>query len=144
MLPKPIKRPYDSLRQNQMWYLRKGLVEDCVRRGGCCSCSCGCCEKRAAKSRSERRKGVGHCAVECGCCSSDRGFEFTAKEKQDMENELETMLNASNPSYLLTMTEAYLSEPIFSKLLGIISKGRKKIEERGRGEEQWKRIEDHS
>lgn len=81
MLPiRPIKQSYDTLRENTTWYLRKELVEDCVKRGGCCIRSCGCCQIR--HEITERNKGIGHCTPTCGCCSNERGFEYTAEERE--------------------------------------------------------------
>lgn len=125
LLPaKPLKRAYDSLRHNSAWYLREELVEDCVG----CSRNCGCCERR--QFTSKRRKGIGHCTEECGCCLNDRGFEFTAEEKKEIEGQLKWRLRYYNPAYLLKLTEAYFSEPKFSKLREMVFSARRKIRER--------------
>lgn len=102
MLPqRPLRKIYDEIRQNPAWYLRKELIQACMRRGGCCGRSCGCCEKRClAKGR-----GIGHCTTECWCCEATRGHPVTEEE------DLEDGLNSENPSHLLTMTEAYFSKP---------------------------------
>lgn len=47
MLPLgPLQKSYDFLRKDPTWYLRKELVQGCVRREGCCRRGCGCCKKK--------------------------------------------------------------------------------------------------
>lgn len=115
MIPEPVKWGYDLLREDPTWYLRKELIKDCAARNGCCSRSCGCCEKR--QFTTERRKGIGHCTPECECCSTDRGFEFTTEEKREIERKLRTMLISKNAAFLLRMAHAYFSEPGLFELL---------------------------
>ncbi|CAG7975487.1 unnamed protein product [Penicillium nalgiovense] len=75
----PLIRAFDLWRSHPLWYMHRVLVEDCERRGGCCSRSCGCCVSR--KISKTRQLGAGHCMVACGCCHRARGFELTRKEK---------------------------------------------------------------
>lgn len=104
-----VKRSYDILRQNPTWYLREELVEDCARRGGCCGRNCGCCKTHQSATR--RAKGIGHCTPSCGCCSNERGFEYTAYERQKMATDLRKALNDNNPAYLVKMAEGYFLKP---------------------------------
>ena len=75
----PLIRGFDLWRSHPLWYMHRVLVEDCVRRGGCCRRSCGCCVNR--KIHNTRELGAGHCMMACGCCHQARGFELTKKEK---------------------------------------------------------------
>lgn len=43
MFPTFVKRDYDILRTDDVWYMREEMVRDCSDRGGCCSRGCGCC-----------------------------------------------------------------------------------------------------
>jgi hypothetical protein len=106
--PGPLKREYDAMRQDPTWYLRKELIEDCIGRGGCCARGCACCMNRAF---AYYKRGVGHCTVGCGCCASERGFEYTAGEKQRTVEQLDKMLRSHNPSYVVKMAEAYFAKP---------------------------------
>ncbi|OQE19758.1 hypothetical protein PENFLA_c018G09946 [Penicillium flavigenum] len=106
--PGPLKRDYDAMRQDPTWYLRKELIEDCASRGGCCARGCDCCKYRAF---AYYRRGVGHCTAGCGCCASERGFEYTAGEKEQTVEQLDTMLRSRNPSYVVKMAEAYFVKP---------------------------------
>ena len=105
---------YISVKSNPAWYLREELVEDCVSRGGCCSRDCGCCERRRLSAKNGT--GIGHCTVEYMCCIHDRGSEFTAKEKKDVNYRLATMLRLNNPRFLLRIANAYFSKPLFWKI----------------------------
>ncbi|CAG8340514.1 unnamed protein product [Penicillium salamii] len=96
---------YDELRQDTTWYLRKELVEDCKKRGGCCSRSCGCCENR--HERAVRVKGLGHCTTGCACCVSERGFDYTAQERQRFSDDLENRLYDDNPTFVIQMVDAF-------------------------------------
>lgn len=97
--PGTLQKSYNALRQNPTWYLRQELVQDCARRGGCCSRSCGCCQKR--HEIATRSKGLGHCTPSCGCCSSERGFEYSAEERRSFVEDLESQLYDDNPFYLV-------------------------------------------
>lgn len=68
----PLYRAMDSQRRDANWYLRDTwLREKCVREGGCCGRSCGCCEKpRCTRSN---REALGHCTPMCECCDGHRG-----------------------------------------------------------------------
>ncbi|CRL25255.1 unnamed protein product [Penicillium camemberti] len=113
--PGSLKRNYDAMREDLAWYLRQELVQDCISRGGCCARGCDCCRNRAT-ARYER--GVGHCTGGFGCCSSERGFEYTAEEKQQTADQLNSMLLAPNPSYIIKMAEAYFVKPPEKKVEG--------------------------
>jgi hypothetical protein len=105
---RPLKKIYDEIRQNPTWYLRKELVNDCAERGGCCTRSCGCCEKRCLSGKG---KGIGHCTITCWCCEVNRGHERIDAEWDMVVGHLEDRFRSENPSYLLTLTEAYFSKP---------------------------------
>lgn len=117
MLPtRPFLKMYTKLRENPKWYLRKELIDDCIRGDGCCARGCGCCQTRHTRNKS--RRGIGHCTVEFGCCASNRGFEFTETEKTRFAEKTSDMLyDKTNPSYLILMLEAFfLAEATFEKL----------------------------
>ena len=40
------------------------------------------------------------------------GFEYTAKEKQQTADQLNSMLSAPNPSYIIKMAEAYFVKKV--------------------------------
>ncbi|KAJ5385485.1 hypothetical protein N7517_003396 [Penicillium concentricum] len=105
----PIKQSYESLRQNTTWYLRKELVEDCVKRGGCCGRTCGCCQIH--HEGAERTKGVGHCTPACGCCSIERGFEYTKEERQGFVDDFKKKMYDDNPACVIQMAEAFFLPP---------------------------------
>lgn len=109
-----LRKGYISVKSNPAWYLREELVEDCVSRGGCCSRDCGCCERRRLSAKNGT--GIGHCTVECMCCIHDRGSEFTAEEKKDVNDRFATMLRLDNPGFLLRIANAYFSKPLFWKI----------------------------
>jgi hypothetical protein len=111
----PIKRSYDTLRQNPTWYLREELVEDCVKRRGCCSRNCGCCQIR--HETTERSRGLGHCTPTCGCCSSERGIEHTAEERQGFVDDFKKRMYADNPACVIQMAEAFFLPPLENKTL---------------------------
>lgn len=136
MLPiGPIKQSYDTLRENTTWYLRKELVDDCVKRGGCCSRSCGCCQIR--HEVTGRNKGIGHCAPTCECCSSERGFEYTAEEREGFVDDFKKKLYDNNPACVIQMAEAFF-------LLPLVEIPQERTQERtqcqGGKRQWWKRI----
>lgn len=105
----PIKKSYDTLRQETTWYLRKELVEDCIKNAGCCSRSCGCCQTR--HERTVRSRGIGHCTPSCECCSIERGFEYTAEDRQGFADDLQNRLYDDNPACLIQMAEDFFLLP---------------------------------
>ncbi|CAG8372372.1 unnamed protein product [Penicillium salamii] len=104
-----INNEYYSLRQSSTWYLRQELVNDCAKRGGCCSRNCECCQTR--HERAVRNKGLGHCTPSCGCCTSERGFEYSAEEIQSFVDGLKAQLYNDNPAYTVHMAEAFFLLP---------------------------------
>jgi hypothetical protein len=123
--PGPLKRDYDAMRQDPTWYLRKELIEDCFGRGCCCARGCDCCRNRAS---AYYKRGVGHCTTDCGCCASERGFEYTAGEKQQIVEQFDKMLRSRNPSYIVKMAEAYFVKPLEQKVLEQVQK--KKVQKK--------------
>ena len=115
----PLKRSYGKIRKNAAWYLRKELVKDCVKRGGCCARSCGCCKRRARAGKNA--KGIGHCTAFCVCCEASREAEVTTdekgtrvKDKVDPMGEMDViqnLLESEDPAHLLTLAEAYFCTP---------------------------------
>lgn len=82
MLPDgPIKTSYLSLRRKPTWYLNKVLTQECVRKNGCCSRGCGCCERRSQQHKEEGL-GIGHCTPECGCCKKAHGVFFRNEQER--------------------------------------------------------------
>ncbi|CAG8206507.1 unnamed protein product [Penicillium salamii] len=104
-----INNEYHSLRQSSTWYLRQELVDDCAKRGGCCSRNCGCCQTR--HERAVRNKGLGHCTPSCGCCTSERGFGYSAEENQSFVDGLKSQLYNDNPAYTVHMAEVFFLLP---------------------------------
>ncbi|CAG8191387.1 unnamed protein product [Penicillium nalgiovense] len=109
----PIKQSYETLRQNPTWYLREELVDDCVKRRGCCSRNCGCCQIR--HETTERSRGLGHCTPTCGCCSIERGIEHTAEERQGFVDDFKKRMYADNPACVIQMAEAFFLPPLVEK-----------------------------
>jgi hypothetical protein len=108
--PGPLRRSYNTLRENPTWYLREELVDDCVKRGGCCSRKCGCCQHR--HEETERDRGTGHCTPSCGCCAIVRGFEYTTAEKDELLARLTSkMYEANNPGYITYLARALFMLP---------------------------------
>jgi hypothetical protein len=70
---RPSWRACISARNLPQWYIYPWLVENCVRRGGCCGRACGCCSKPRS---SVWPKGNGHCTKMCSCCLQAGGFFF--------------------------------------------------------------------
>ncbi|CAG8215410.1 unnamed protein product [Penicillium nalgiovense] len=98
------RNPYDRLRRDPKWYMREEMVQDCSDRGGCCSRECGCCEQRHL---SKKKKGRGHCTVECRCCIGLRGFELPESQKQEMRQNLESMLKEVHSPYALRLANCF-------------------------------------
>lgn len=108
----PLKRSYGKIRRNPAWYLRKELVNDCVKRGGCCGRSCGCCKRRSRAGKNA--KGIGHCTAFCACCEASREADGTTGEGTrvvDEEVVIQNLLESEDPSHLLTLAEAYFCTP---------------------------------
>jgi hypothetical protein len=104
----PLRKYYDSLRQDPVWYLRRELVQDCITRGGCCSRGCGCCKNRL--STTEYSKGIGHCTAACYCCSAVRGSDYHPDITLSILSFLRPRLE-KNPAYFIEMVEAYFPKP---------------------------------
>lgn len=85
-----MSRAFDLWRSHPAWYMHEVLVEDCVRKQGCCSRGCGCCAKRQL---STRQLAAGHCALTCGCCRTARGFELTKEEENEIYAALDFQAN---------------------------------------------------
>lgn len=81
----PLIRAFDLWRSHPLWYMHRVLVEDCMRKGGCCSRSCGCCVNRAFDKT--RQLGAGHCTTACGCCNEARGFQLTKEEEKTLSKD---------------------------------------------------------
>lgn len=80
-------RVLDLWRSHPTWYMHEVLVEDCIRKQGCCSRGCGCCLNRHLDST--RRLAAGHCALTCGCCQKARGFSLTQEEENEIYDQLD-------------------------------------------------------
>ena len=80
-------RAFDLWRSHPTWYMHEALVEDCIRKQGCCSRGCGCCLNRQLVST--RRLASGHCALSCGCCRKARGFRLTQTEENEIYDKLD-------------------------------------------------------
>lgn len=119
---------YHKLRENPKWYLRKELVKDCIQR-------LGCCEKRHSKFKTV--KGIGHCTVDCGCCTRNRGYEFTGEGKKKMAEKTESSLRNENPFFLLTMIEAFFSEPQIAEVVATSPITPRK---QSRRQSRWRRL----
>ncbi|KAJ6031292.1 hypothetical protein N7540_002024 [Penicillium herquei] len=101
---------YRQLRQNDMWFMRASLVQDCSDQGGCCSRQCGCCARRDV-SRSNRSQGRGHYTFECLCCINNRDFEFSDEEKEDIRQDLARRLeNLESTACLARHTDSFFME----------------------------------
>ncbi|CAG8048514.1 unnamed protein product [Penicillium salamii] len=100
---------YDDLRQDPTWYLRTELVEDCKKKGGCCGRSCGCCLDR--HEQAARNRGLGHCTPSCACCVSERGFDFAARERRRVIDDLENRMYDDDPTFVIQMIEAFFLLP---------------------------------
>lgn len=55
------------------------LVEDCIRKQGCCSRGCGCCPSRQLNSTCQLT--AGHCALTCGFYRKDRGLNLPKRKR---------------------------------------------------------------
>ena len=71
------KRAFAFQRKNIDWYLSRELCEDCVRRGGCCGRTCGCCERPRMIDGLEKEgmHNRGHCTSACSCCLNAHGLD---------------------------------------------------------------------
>jgi hypothetical protein len=96
-------RAYVSLRDLPQWYFCTWLVEDCMRRGGCCGRACGCCSKPRS---SVRPKGDGHCTKMCGCCLQSRGFPLDEEQQKLFQPNI-NVKGARIDDYSRCMLEAY-------------------------------------
>lgn len=68
------RRAYHIQRACPDWYLNRDLTNDCVGRGGCCSC--GCCKRpRTVDGFEDAINTRGHCTTACGCCLKAYGVE---------------------------------------------------------------------
>ncbi|KAJ5881962.1 uncharacterized protein N7529_000634 [Penicillium soppii] len=47
----------------------------------------------------------------CGCCSSERGFEYTAEEREGIADEFKKNLDDDNPIFMVRMAEAFFLLP---------------------------------
>ncbi|CDM34792.1 unnamed protein product [Penicillium roqueforti FM164] len=88
-------------------------LENCMKRGGCCSRDCGCCHDR--HERTERNKGIGHCTPTCDCCSRERGFNYTARERQGFVEDFKKKQYDNNPACVIQMVEAFFLLPVVGK-----------------------------
>ncbi|KAI9929673.1 hypothetical protein MW887_001148 [Aspergillus wentii] len=76
---------YNHITDDERWEHDR---RDCIRRLGCCSHSCGCCDTpRRVPVRGHNgiellRKT--HCTMECGCCIRWRGFRRIGEEEKDL------------------------------------------------------------
>ncbi|CAG7955451.1 unnamed protein product [Penicillium salamii] len=105
MLQAVLKEDYDALRNDPKWYMREGLVQDCVDQGGCCSRQCGCCAKR---DLSQNKKGSGHCTFECGCCIAFEGRELTKEQKKERRKDFRDDLERCNSQLILRMADLFI------------------------------------
>lgn len=118
---RPLKKMYDSLREDVLWFIRPELVQDCKERRGCCSRGCGCCQSRLLTKRA--MGGLGHCTIECSCCIEFRGFNPTREEREAVAKKYKEMLSSANPAFLLRMIEAYFSKPAWSTRIQGVRRG---------------------
>ncbi|KAJ5923737.1 hypothetical protein N7454_008982 [Penicillium verhagenii] len=100
---------YSSVTKDPSWYLKKGLVNDCLEKGGCCSRECGCCKKR--QFSTERNFGIGHCTSYCACCDVARGGALTDESRKYIEESFTRMLQSDTPYFLGRMIWAYFVPP---------------------------------
>lgn len=101
----PSWRAYLSIRNLPQWYLGTWLIDDCVRRGGCCGRACGCCSKPRSSIRS---KGDGHCTKMCGCCLQARGFPLNEEQQKLCQPDIDVKCERGVIDYYSRcMLEAY-------------------------------------
>ncbi|KAJ5611639.1 hypothetical protein N7528_008744 [Penicillium herquei] len=62
---RPAKEAYTLLHETDNWYLNRFTIRHCKGGNGCCSRSCGCCERDRETKRKEK---MGHCTSACPCC----------------------------------------------------------------------------
>ncbi|KAJ5961246.1 uncharacterized protein N7479_008396 [Penicillium vulpinum] len=94
-----IKQSYDSLRQNPTWYLRKELVEDCVKRGAAVVKAVD-----AVKLAMKKLKETRYWTIE-------RGFEYTTNERECLVDDFKPKLYDNNPACVIQMAEAFFLLP---------------------------------
>jgi hypothetical protein len=104
MMPYFLQKDYQLLRENEAWFMRKEMVQDCSDRGGCCSRGCGCCSQRHI---SKGKKGNGHCTTECWCCTVFRGFELSQDDKEAINKYLRIRLEHKKSPYLINIANSF-------------------------------------
>lgn len=74
-----VRHVYKDENNRPYWWRLK--IRSCVDIGGCCSRSCGCCEKPLREHLQPTDGGgrevvgvYGHCTSECACCIQHQGF----------------------------------------------------------------------
>ena len=102
MISRTCKAAYDELRCDATWYMRKGLVQDCKDRGGCCSRKCGCCAQRHL---SGGQKGIGHCTLQCGCCKTLKAFDYTHWREWKLKRDFRGRLEAEKSPQIIQMAD---------------------------------------
>ncbi|KAH8423437.1 uncharacterized protein LDX57_001198 [Aspergillus melleus] len=101
----PLKRGITSTRSRENAHMTEWLKQDCAARGGCCSHSCGCCEKPRSETRSPNR---GHCTAACECCEERRGFHVDTSHGEDPSQPWDTLGPLSGASYKAKLVDAYV------------------------------------
>lgn len=83
-----ISRAFDLWRSYPTWYMHEVLVEDCIKKQGCCSRGCGCCPNRQLLG-SAYQLAARHYALTCGCCQKARKFSLTEEEANEIYDKLD-------------------------------------------------------